>query len=55
MTFNDFVHKHNLKNKATSNMKVYEVLKKMGLDSKKGSYLRDGEFFNNLWYSQSST
>ena len=33
MTFNDFVHKHNLKNKATSNLKLYEVLKKIGLDT----------------------
>ena len=44
MSFNDFVHKHNLKNKATSNIKIYEVLKKIGLDSKLGIYLRDGPF-----------
>ena len=44
MTFNDFVHKHNLKNKATSNIKIYEVLKKMALDSEVGIYLRDGDF-----------
>ena len=47
ITFNDFVHKHNLKNKATSNIKIYEVLKKMGLDSKVGIYLRDGIFSTN--------
>ena len=44
MVFNDFVHKNNLKNKATSNIKVYEVLKRMGLDSKVGTYLTDGDF-----------
>ena len=47
MTFNDFVQKHNLKNKATSNLKLYEVLKKIGLDSKVGIYLRDGDFSTN--------
>ena len=47
ITFNDFVHKHNLKNKATSNIKMYEVLKKIGLDSKVGIYLRDGIFSTN--------
>ena len=44
ITFNDFIHKHKLKNKATSNIKIYEVLKKIGLDSKAGIYLRDGDF-----------
>ena len=44
LTFNDFIKKYNLKNKATSNMKLYEVLKKMGLDSELGIYLRDGDF-----------
>ena len=33
-----------MKNKATSNLKIYEVLKKIGLDSKAGIYLRDGPF-----------
>ena len=47
MLFNDFVHKYKLKNKATSNLKVYEVLKKSGIDSKVGSYLRDGEFLTS--------
>ena len=36
MSFNNFVHKHNLKNKAKSNKKLYEVLKKIGKDSKLG-------------------
>ena len=44
ITFNDFVHKNNLKNKATTNIKIYEVLKKVGLDSEVGIYLRDGIF-----------
>ena len=44
MSFIDFVHKHNLKNKATSNLNLNEVLEKMGLDPKMGSYLRDGPF-----------
>ena len=47
MTLNDFVQKHNLKNKATSNIKFYEVLKKIGLDSKVGIYLRNGDFSTN--------
>ena len=51
MSFNDFVHKYKLKDKATSNIKIYEILKKLGLDSKVGIYLRDGDF-NKLWYSQ---
>ena len=43
MTFKDFIHKQNLKNKATSIIKIYEVLKKIGLDSNVGIYLRDGD------------
>ena len=41
MSFKDFVHKHNLRNKATSSIKKYEALKNKGLDSKVGIYLRD--------------
>ena len=48
MSINDFVHKYNLKNKATSNLKLYEVLKKIGLDSKVGIYLRDGQFSTDI-------
>ena len=45
MTFNDFINKHNSKkNKATSNLKLNEVLKKIALDSKVRVYLRDGVF-----------
>ena len=48
ITFNDVVHKHNLENKATSNIKIYEVLEKIGLDSKVGNYLRDGPFSSDI-------
>ena len=48
MTFNDFVHKHNLKNKATSNLKLNKVLKNIRLDSKLGFYLRDGPFLSYI-------
>ena len=37
-----------MKNKATSNLKLYEVLKKIGLDSKVGIYLRDGPFSTDI-------
>ena len=47
MSFNEFVRKCNLKNKATSNIKKYEVLKKIGPDSKVGIYLRDGDFLTS--------
>ena len=43
ITFNDFVCKHNLKNKATSNIKIQKVLSSLGL-SDEGIYLRDGPF-----------
>ena len=48
MTFNDFVYEHKLKNKATSNVKICEVLKKIGLDKKVGIYLRDGPFSSDI-------
>ena len=44
MSFDGFVHKYNLKNKAKSNLKLCEVLKKIGLNSKVGIYLRNGIF-----------
>ena len=31
MTINDFVHKHNLRNEATSNIKIQQVLDSMRL------------------------
>ena len=44
MTFIVYINKYGLKDKATSNIEIYEVLKKIGLDSKVGNYLRDGNF-----------
>ena len=34
--------------KATSNIKLYEVFKKMGLDSKLGIFLRDEPFSSDI-------
>ena len=48
MLFNEFVRVHDLKNKATSNIKIYEVLKNIGLDTKVGIYLRDGPFSTDI-------
>ena len=48
MSFNDFVHKNNLKNKATSDIKTDEVLKNIGLHTKVGIYLRDGPFPSDI-------
>ena len=47
MTFNDFVKKFDLKNKATSNIKIQKVLTSIGLDNV-GIYLRDGPFSCNI-------
>ena len=47
MLIKDFFHKYNLKIKAQSNIKIYEVLKKIGLDSKVEIYWRDGVFSTN--------
>ena len=33
MIFNDFIKKHNLKNKATSNIKIQQVLNSIGLNN----------------------
>ena len=41
--FNDFVKKFDLKNKATSNIKIQKVLSSIGLDNV-NIYLRDGPF-----------
>ena len=48
MTFNDFIKKYNLRNKATSNLEIYEVLKNIGLDTKVEIYLRDGSFSTDI-------
>ena len=46
ITFNDFIKKHNLKNKATSNIKIQQVLNSIGLNNV-NIYLRDGPFSSN--------
>ena len=43
MTFNDFVRKYDLKNRATSNIKIQQVLSSLGLTDV-GIFLRDGPF-----------
>ena len=48
MLFNEFARKYNLKSKATSNVKIYEVLKKIVPDSKVGIYLRDGPYSSDI-------
>ena len=47
MTFNDFIKEHNLKNKATSNIKIQQVLDSMRLNNV-GIYLRDGLFSSDI-------
>ena len=47
MSFNDFVHEHNLKNKATSNIKVYQVFSSLSLNDER-TYLGDGPFDSDI-------
>ena len=47
LTFNNFIKKHNLKNKATSNIKIQQVLNSMRLNNV-GIYLRDGLFSSDI-------
>ena len=47
MTFKDFVHENNLKNKATSNIKIQHVLSSLSLDDV-GIYLKDGPFSSDI-------
>ena len=47
MTFNDFVRKHNLRNKATSNIKIQNILSSLSLNDV-GIYLRDGPFLGDI-------
>ena len=47
MTFNDFIKKHNLKNKATSNMKIQQILSFLSLNDI-GIYIRDGPFESHI-------
>ena len=45
--FNEFIKKHNLKNKATSNIKIQQVLSSLSLNDV-GIYLRDGPFKSDI-------
>ena len=47
ITFNDFIQNYNLKNKATWNIKIQQVLSSLGL-SVVGIYLRDGPFQSDI-------
>ena len=47
LTFNDFVKNFDLKNKATSNIKIQHVLDSIGLNNV-GIYLRDGPFKSDI-------
>ena len=47
MSLNDFVQKHDLKNKATSNIKLKQVLASIRLYDV-GIYLRDGPFQSDI-------
>ena len=47
VTFNDFIKKHNLKNKATSNIKIQNILSSLSLNDV-GIYLRDGPFESDI-------
>ena len=47
MTFNDFIKKYKLKNKATSNIKIQQVLSSLSLNDV-GIYFRDGPFKSDI-------
>ena len=47
MSFNDFVKKYNLKNEATSNIKIQQVLSSLGLSDVE-IYLRYGSFLGDI-------
>ena len=47
MTFNDFVRKNDLKNTASPNIKIQQVLSSLSLDGV-GIYLRDGPFKSDI-------
>ena len=47
LSFNDFVKKFDLKNRATSNTKIQKVLTSIGLDNV-NIYLRDGPFSSDI-------
>ena len=43
MTFNDFIRKDKLKNKATTNLKIQQIISSLSLNDV-GNYLRDDPF-----------
>ena len=47
MSFNDFVHKYKLKNKALSNIKIQQLLDSIRLNNV-GIYLGDGPFSSDI-------
>ena len=47
MTFNDFIKRYNLKNKATSNLRIQQILSSLSLNDV-GIYLRDGPFKSDI-------
>ena len=47
ITFKDFIKKFNLKNKATSNIKIQNILSSLALNDV-GIYLRDGLFESDI-------
>ena len=47
ITFNDFIKKYKLKNKAISNIKIQQVVNSIGLNNV-GIYLRDGPFSSDI-------
>ena len=47
MVLKYFIKKYNLRNKATSNIKIQQVLSSLSLDDV-GIYLRDGPFISDI-------
>ena len=47
MSFNEFIKKHNMRNHATSNIKIQQVHNSIGLNNV-GIYLRDGPFSSDI-------
>ena len=47
LTFNYFIKKYNLKNKATSNIKIQHIVSSLGLNDV-GIYLRDSPFSTDI-------
>ena len=47
MTFNDYIKKHNLRNRATSNIKIQQIFSSLSLNDV-GIYLRDGPFESDI-------